>query len=131
MSFKLEIYSFLEDKLELDIEEIDAHIPKLLVGSLDVGGISHPWHIQWQNLKIVKFIESLDKVRDKIVYFYSLEKNRCCPANGSVVIRKPGHAKIDVNDGMYLIRKCKILNCKITNTIMLELAIDEVEFHDK
>ncbi len=119
----------LEDKLELDIEDIKTQTPIIDIGELIVNNISHTWHTQWRNLRIDKFVEPFEKVRDKIVYFYSLEKNRCTPVDGTVVIRRPGHAILETQDSIYKINVCKILNCFIDEPeIALELVIDGVNW---
>lgn len=131
---KLEIRSMKDDALELEIENLKEHRPQLYIGGLEINDNWEPWHAAWQTLKISKFTEEFEAVKEKIVNFYAIEGQRN-PQTGSTA-RTAGWGKIlaQYESGQYeewLLQNLKIMNCKINDSeksIVLDLMFDGVMY---
>lgn len=125
---KLEIHSMKDDALYLDIEVVR---PKLYIGGLEVNDDWQPWHATWQSLKINKFNEEFETVKDKIITFYKMEGTRN-PQSGCTT-RSAGWGKISNEGEQWLLQNLKILHCKIVDmdqSIELELIFDGAKYTD-
>jgi hypothetical protein len=126
---KLEIHSMKDDLLEFELEDVKEYRPQLYIGGLDVNGDWQPWHATWKSLKLNKFIEEFEIIKDKILKFYTAEGQRN-PQTGNTS-RSPGWGKLTSDNEQWLIQNLKILNCEINDTdksINLELMFDSVSY---
>jgi len=131
---RLEIRSMKDDVLELEIENIKEQLPQLYIGGLEVNDNWEPWHAAWQTLKISKFTEEFEAVKEKIVNFYAVEGQRNPQTGGTS--RTPGWGRLfaKYNEGVseeWLLQNLKIMNCKINDgekSIVLDIMFDGVNY---
>jgi hypothetical protein len=129
---KLEIHSMKDDILELEIENIKEHKPQLYIGGLEVNDGWEPWHAAWQTLKISKFTEEFEAVKEKIINFYAVEGQRNFQTGSTT--RTPGWGKLFIEHEEWIMQNLKIMNCKIRDddkSIVLDLAFDGVNYKSK
>ena len=126
---RLEIRSMKDDLLDLEIENLKEHRPQLYIGGLEINDDWEPWHASWKMLKINKFNEEFETVKEKILAFYAIEGQRN-PQTGSTA-RTPGWGKLSIENEEWLLQNLKILNCKVSDndkSIVLDVMFDGVVY---
>ncbi len=132
----LKLYSIKNDLLELSIEPVRPNI-KIVEIHLEDGW--HPWHCEWQKLKISNFDEDFETVKNKIIEYYKAETASCTLDCGAVT-RKPGMAKLTADyeecTEEWQLENCKIVDCDIDDDnkkISIELWYDGARYeqHEK
>ena len=126
---KLEIHSMKDDFLEFELEDVKEHRPQLYMGGLSVNGDWQPWHATWKSLKLNKFTEEFEIVKDKIIKFYEVEGQRNLQTG--TTSRSPGWGKLTMGSEQWLLQNLKILNCEIIDadkSINVETMFDGVSY---
>ena len=115
------------DLLELSIESVR---PNLKIAEIFFEDAWHPWHVQWLNLEINKFLEDFEIVKNKLIQYYKDEKASCTLENGAT-IRKPGRAVLETAEEEWRFDNCKIVDCQINEEnkkVGLSLWFDGVSY---